>query len=171
MRRGGRGEETRRLWKGCGSLWNDVKARAGNGLAVKKNVPDDASAPEVLAKPQRRRFTAEYKLRILKEADGCKEDGQIGQLLRREGLYSSHLSNWRKQRDEGALSSMQSKKRGRRSTGRNDPTAREVDRLRKENLRLQDKLRQAEAIIEIQKKVSEVLAIQMNDTENEGSDS
>lgn len=84
---------------------------------MKKDVPGDALAAEVLARPQRRRFTAEYKLRILKEADGCKEDGQIGQLLRREGLYSSHLSKWRTQRDEGALSNIQSKKRGRRSTG------------------------------------------------------
>lgn len=140
-------------------------------MAVRKNGPDDARAPEVLATPQRRQFTAEYKLRILKEADGCKEDGQIGQLLRREGLYSSHLSKWRRQRDEGALSNMQSKKRGRRATGRDDPTAREVDRLKKENLRLQDKLRQAEAIIEIQKKVSEVLGIQMKDIKSEERDS
>ena len=71
-----------------------------------------APNPEVVAKPKRRRFTAEYWLRILEEAERCVGAGEVGQLLRREGLYSSHLANWRKARDEGALRGLRSKKRG-----------------------------------------------------------
>jgi transposase-like protein len=105
--------------------------------------------PEVAAKPQRRRFTAEYRLRILTEADACKKPGEVGALLRREGLYSSHLVNWRRQRKAGALRDLRARRRG--------PTPRPVDsrvkQLEAENRRLQRKLHRAETIITLQKKL------------------
>ena len=106
---------------------------------------------EVSEKPVRRRFTVEYKLRILAETDGCAEPGQIGEVLRREGLYSSHLSNWRKQRDQGVLAGLTPKRRGRKAKRKN-PLAEENARLQRENRRLEEKLRQAELIIDVQKK-------------------
>ena len=116
---------------------------------------------EVLEKPVRRRFTAEYKTKILAEADACTEPGQLGELLRREGLYSSHFSTWRRQRDEGALAGLTSKRRGRKAKPKN-PLADEVTRLQRENDRLKDQLRQAELILDVQKKVSEMLNIPLN---------
>jgi len=114
--------------------------------------------PEVPEKARRRRFEAAYKLRILAEAERCVEAGQLGQLLRREGLYSSHLTTWRKQRDQGALDALGPKKRGRKPQ-RKDTVALEHERLVRENRRLAERLRQAETIIEVQKKVSEMLGI------------
>ena len=114
--------------------------------------------PEVQEKAKRRRFDASYKLRVLEEAERCREPGQVGELLRREGLYSSHLTTWRKQRDEGALQGLGPKRRGRKPK-RKDPMALEVERLRRENQRLTERLRQAETIIEVQKKISEMLGI------------
>jgi len=118
----------------------------------------DIPATEVSEKPVRRRFSAEYKLRILAEADGCTEQGQLGELLRREGLYSSLLSTWRRQRDEGVLAGLAPKRRGRKAKPKN-PLADENARLQRENRRLTEKLRQAELIIDVQKKVSEMLNI------------
>ena len=118
----------------------------------------EVPAVEVQEKPVRRRFSAEYKLRILTEADGCTELGQRGELLRREGLYSSLLSTWRRQRDEGVLAGLASKRRGRKAKPKN-PMADENARLQRENDRLKEKLRQAELIIGVQKKVSEMLNI------------
>jgi len=113
---------------------------------------------EVSERPVRRRFSAEYKLRILAEAEACSESGQLGELLRREGLYSSHLSMWRKQRDEGVLAGLKPKRRGRKAKSKN-PLADENARLQRENERLKEKLRQAELIIDVQKKVAEILNI------------
>lgn len=115
-------------------------------------------SPEVLEKPIRRRFTAEYKAKIVAEADACTEMGQVGELLRREGLYSSHLSTWRRQRDEGGLAGLEPKRRGRKPKAKN-PLVDENERLRRENRRIKEKLRQAELIIDVQKKVSEMLSI------------
>src|SRR5438094_7798596 len=113
------------------------------------SVPAPAGAgPEVVAKPVRRRFTAAYKLRILKTADQCGP-GEVGALLRREGLYASHLTTWRQQRDAGQLAGLTPKPRGPKP----DPQADEQARLRRENERLQTRLQQAEAIIEAQKKL------------------
>ena len=109
-------------------------------------IPD----PAVSENPLRRRFTAEYKIGILREADRCTQPGQLGVLLRREGLYSSHLNTWRQQRDAGALKGLTPKRRGRKPQAE-DPLVAENQRLRRENLRLAEKLRQAEAIIEVQK--------------------
>ncbi len=124
---------------------------------------------EVSEKPARRRFTAEYKLRILAEADRCTELGQIGEVLRREGLYSSHLSNWRRQRDEGVLAGLKPKRRGRKAKRKN-PLADEVAQLQRKNQRLEEKLRQAELIIDVQKKVSEMLKIPLKNLDDEGDD-
>lgn len=122
-----------------------------NNRAADPRVPD----PEVLAKPQRRRFTAAYKARIVEEAMTCTEPGQIGALLRREGLYSSALTLWRKQYQSGALQGLKDVKRGRKQI--RDSRDRELDRLRRDNQRLTKKLEQAELIIDIQKKVAAML--------------
>jgi transposase-like protein len=124
------------------------------------------SDPEVLENKPRRKFTAKYKLDILRKADSCTEPGQIGTLLRREGLYSSNLTTWRRQRDQGLLDVMSPKKRGRRKQKIN-PLSQEVARLQKDNERLRNKLKQAETIIEVQKKISEILGTAPN--LNEGS--
>jgi len=121
--------------------------------------------PAVPEKPVRRRFTAEYKLRILREADRCTQPSQLGALLRREGLYSSHLSTWRRQRDAGTLAGLTPKRRGRKPAP-NAPLIAENERLKRENQRLTEKLRQAETIIEVQKKLSEILAIPLPPTDN-----
>lgn len=122
--------------------------------------------PEVEEKPVRRQFTAEYKLGILEEADRCTDKGQVGELLRREGLYSSHLTNWRRLREEGSLSSLKPKTRGRKRKP-NDELRQELDQLRRENQKLAERLRQAETIIEVQKKVSEMLGIVTPQTDDE----
>ena len=114
--------------------------------------------PEVPAKAKRRRFSAQYKLEILREADTCTQPGEIGALLRREGLYSSHLVDWRRQRDAGALQAL-ARRRGR---ARVDPATGELARLRRDNQRLQTRLDQAQRIIEIQGKVSELLGIPLD---------
>ena len=114
--------------------------------------------PEVPEKARRRRFSAEYNLAILREADRCAEPGQIGALLRRERLSSSHLVDWRRQRDAGALEAL-ARTRGRKPA---DPTRVEVERLRRANERLATRLAQAERIIEIQGKVSELLGIPLD---------
>jgi len=123
-------------------------------------IPD----PEVVPKAKRRQFTAEYKLRIVREADACTEPGQIGSLLRREGLYSSYLSTWRRQREEGQLQALSSKKRGRKGQ---DPSAEELAQLQRENERLRARLEQAEIIIDVQKKLSKLLGLTMDKTESD----
>ncbi|MDR7553943.1 MAG: transposase [Armatimonadota bacterium] len=106
--------------------------------------------PEVAAKPTRRRFSAEYKLQILREAESQREPGAIGALLRREGLYSTHLSAWRRERERGALEALRARRRGRKP----DPTQelrQQIAALEAEKQRLQERLRQAEVIIAAQK--------------------
>jgi len=120
-----------------------------------------APDPEVVARAERRQYTAAYKLRILREADACGPGG-IAALMRREGLYSSHLVNWRRQREQGQLAGLSPKKRGRMPMPRN-PLATENERLRRENERLQKRLRQAETIIEAQKKLCEILGLPVHE--------
>jgi transposase len=127
-----------------------VATSSRNGQAV-LNVPN----PEVVVKAQRRRFTAEYKRRILQEADACTQPGEIGALLRREGLYSSHLNTWRRQRARGELQGLAPAKRGRKT----DPQAAEIVRLQRETERLTAQLARAELIIDVQKKVSQLLGL------------
>ena len=123
-------------------------------------VPDS----EVYGKATRRKFTAEYKLRILKLADNCMESGSLGALLRREGIYQSNLKTWRRQRDDNILLGLKPKKRGRKVVKTN-PLQKEVDGLHRENKHLTKQLRQAELIIDVQKKVSEVMGIAMESPE------
>ena len=110
--------------------------------------------PEVVEKASRRRFTAEYKRRIAIEAEQCVEPGEIGALLRREGLYSSVLGRWRRQLREEPLSSKESNKIPSLAK---PSAAKELASLKRENERLKERLRQAELIIDVQKKVSEMM--------------
>ena len=126
-----------------------------------KTLPD----PEVLAKAKRRQFTADYKRRILAEADSTTESGAIGALLRREGLYSSHLTHWRQQRDRGLVS----RQRGPKS--KHDPLFEEVRKLKQENGHLTQRLARAELIIDVQKKVSSLLGIPLATVDSDESKS
>jgi len=125
--------------------------------------------PEVPEKARRRRFEAACKLRIVEEADRLTAPGEVGELLRREGLYSSHWTNWRRQRDAGSLAGLTAKRRGRKAQ-RKDSLVKELAKLRRENQRLALRLRQAEMIVAVQKKVSAMLGIPLaspDDKENE----
>ncbi len=123
-----------------------------------KPIQTERPDPEVPEKKARRTFTAKYKLRILGEIDQLADSGKIGQFLRREGLYSSHISTWIRQRDQGLLQGLSPKKRGRKKKEVN-PLGEKVARLERENRRLQDKLRKAETIIDVQKKISELMGL------------
>lgn len=125
------------------------------------NGPVNRPDPEVPEKTKRRKFTAAYKLRMLNEAEQSTQPGEIGALLRREGLYSSHLTTWRHQREQGVLHGLNPKKRGRKAKPI-DPSAGRIAQLEKENQRLKNRLRKAEIIIEAQKKISEILGIEQN---------
>lgn len=115
---------------------------------------------EVVAKAERRRFTAEYKQRVLQEADRCKQPGEIGALLRREGLYWSNLITWRKQRQSGELAGLRGKRREPKRREKS-PLADRVRELERENARLKRRAERAEGIVELQKKVSEILGIDL----------
>ena len=143
-----------------------VSPTGGGSVLMKISPPD----PQVRVKKPRRRLTASYKLTILKEADLCTGQGQIGKLLRREGLYFSSLTRWRRQRDQGVLTALTPGKRGRKPDD-NKPLFDQVTRLEKENENLRKKLWQAERIIEVQKKISEILGIDQKTTSSERNDS
>jgi transposase len=115
--------------------------------------PSEKPSPEVVPKAQRRRFNAGYKLRILSEVDSCEKRGDVGALLRREGLYSSLVSDWRKQRDEGSLEALTPKKRGPKP----NPEAKKIAKLEQEVVRLRRELNQAQTIIAVQKKLADLL--------------
>jgi transposase len=134
-------------------------SRGSRGINV---VPD----PEVPEKAARRSYTAEYKRRILREAEVCKEQGQIGALLRREGLYSSNLTAWRRQVERGTLDALSSKKRGPKAR-RPDPSIRRMAEQEKEIQKLRARLRKAELIIEAQKKIAEIFRLPLDQTEGE----
>jgi len=136
--------------------------------APKNDARSTPPSSEVSEHPERRRFTAAYKLAIVQEADRCTEPGQIGTLLRREGLYSSHLGKWRKLRDRGALHGLSAKKRGPKA-GASPLLKKENDQLRRENARLQKKLAKAEMVIDFQKKVAALLDIPLNQPDDDGS--
>jgi transposase len=135
-------------------------SRNGN---ERPNVPD----PEVVPMADRRRFSAEEKLRIVEEADACTEPGEIGALLRREGIYSSYLSRWRQARDRGQLTALGPQQRGPKPAT-DAALVRELARLRRDNERLQARLDQAEAIIEVQKKLSQLLGPSPEKNESNG---
>jgi len=114
---------------------------------------------EVVVKAKRRQYTAEYKLKILKEIDGCQGNGDIGAILRREGVYSSMLAKWKEQRDHGTLDGLSAHRRGPKV----DPHAAELVRLQRDNERLRERLRQAELIIDVQKKVAQLLGVPLGE--------
>ena len=130
----------------------------GNSLGVVLSSGGSASQPdpEVAAKAKRRTFSTEYKIRILEQADAASTlPGGVGALLRREGLYSSHLTHWRRERQAGILEAMKPRKRGPRSE--RNPLAEENEKLRRQLGQLTEKLRKAEIIIDVQKKVAALL--------------
>ena len=138
----------------CGSP-TAVGAAAAPSPIERAPAPD----PEVVPKASRRRFTADYKLSILREADLCTKPGQVGALLRREGLYSSHLTEWGRLRDKGFLAAAGERRRGRKPKP-TDPAAKRIAELERENRVLSEKLRKAEIIIDFQKKVQALLSMQ-----------
>ena len=122
-----------------------------------------APDPEVVDKPSRRRFSPTYKLRVVEEADRCTEPGEVGRLLRREGLYSSHLTTWRKAARSGSLRGL-SKKRGRKPE--RNPLEDKVRKLERECARLERKLEKAHLIIDVQGKVAGLLGLSLEDGTN-----
>jgi transposase len=138
-----------------GASRSEAPRSEGAPTASAASSPDAPVAPdpEVTDRPKRRTYSADYKLRILREADACGP-GETGALLRREGLYSSNLTEWRRQREAGELDALTPKKRGRKPKHSAEQV--ELERLRKENARLQEQLRKAELIIAVQKKVAKL---------------
>lgn len=125
------------------------RSEAAAGRAAPVGVPD----PELVERPKRRRYSAEYKLRILREAEACSRPGEVGVLLRREGLYTSHLTYWRKQRDAGALKAL-GRPRGRKPADRRDV---EIGELRRRLEHTEGELEKARKVIEVQGNVSALL--------------
>jgi transposase len=119
--------------------------------------------PEVLARAKRRTYTGEYKQKVLSEADAARGSGEIGAVLRRHGLYSSHLTKWRQERKSGILEGLAAQKRGPKS--KTNPLTAENQKLRRDNERLADRLRKAEIVIDVQKKVAMLLGIPIAETE------
>ena len=139
-----------------------AKARSAEADFPGASTPPD---PEVAAKPRRRQFTAAYRLRILEEANRCTTSGEVGQLLRREALYSSHLSNWRKAQREGSLAALAPKKRGVKPKARN-PLDPKVQQLEAENSRLKAELHKAHTILDVQEKVAGLLGFDLQSGKN-----
>ena len=145
-----------------------AELRASSDREAVVGMRDDSSEaepdPEVIERGTRRQFSNEYKVRILREADACKKRGELGRLLRREGLHTTHLSTWRRQQYEiakyGAVV---------RSGGRSAAKLR-LKRLEQENARLKKKLKRAEAIVQIQKKASELLGIPLSHLDSDEND-
>ena len=131
---------------------SDEAPRAGRA----RPTPD----PEVVAKPKRRQFTAEYRLRILEEAERCTQRGEVGRLLRREGLYSSHLTAWRKARRKGSLRELAAKKRGAKPVERN-PLDAKVRALEAQVARLRYELHTAHTMLDVQGKVAGLLGLNL----------
>lgn len=128
------------------------------------NVKEAMPNTEVVAKAKRKRFTATEKLRILREVEACCGSGEVGALLRREGIYSSYLTTWRKQRELGELDGLSPHKRGPKP----NPEAIELAKLRREHERLQERMRRAELIIDVQKKVARMLGETIESPELDG---
>jgi transposase len=153
------GERSETSWNGGASL---------PGAATPSRPGPAIPDPEIGSKAVRRKFTAAYKRRILQEADKG-DPGAIAGLLRREGLYSSHLTTWRRQRESGEIAGLEPRKRGKKPVPKN-PLRVEVQQLTRENQRLQKRLKQAEMIIDVQKKLCEMLGLPVATTEVSGSD-
>jgi transposase-like protein len=137
------------------------RSAAAGGRSTPAGSPD----PELVERPKRRRYSAEYKLAIVREADACSRPGEVGALLRREGLYTSHLTYWRKQRDAGALQGL-GRPRGRKPAGRRDS---EIAALRRRAERAEAELVKARKVIEVQGNVSALLGELLEPGSAEGS--
>ena len=151
-------------------LQTPIDAEAGAATTVGLRPPFVAvpasASPELSDRPRRRTFTAQDKLRILAETDRAADTGGIGAVLRREGLYSSTLTDWRRQRNAGAFSALAPGKRGPK-TAEPNPLAAELALVQRDNSRLQRRLTRAEAIIDLQKKVAELLGIPLAPSDGE----
>jgi len=147
-------------------------ARRATGVApaAPTDEPVGRPDPEVTEKTTRRRFTAKYKLKVLREADASTKPGAIGALLRREGLYSSHLITWRGQRDRSELAGLSPKKRGRMPAVVN-PLTKRVAELERDKRRLEHQVARQQLMLDVQKKVSELLGIPLAKLDDDGSDS
>jgi len=143
---------------------NGKSAPLSGGMHPERGAEAD---PEVVARPTRRRFSAEEKARIVREADLCTERGAIGALLRREGVYASHLASWRKQMRDHGVEGLAAKKRGPAPKAK--PSAREVE-LERKTRKLEKELAKAKAVIEFQKKVHELLGIPLKSHELDEDD-
>jgi len=143
---------------------NGKSAPLSGGMPPERGAEAD---PEVVARPTRRRFSAEEKARIVREADLCTERGAIGALLRREGVYASHLASWRKQMRDHGVEGLAAKKRGPAPKAK--PSAREVE-LERKTRKLEKELAKAKAVIEFQKKVHELLGIPLKSHELDEDD-
>jgi len=144
----------------------DAEAAAPNGGRRPTVAAPASASPELTARPHRRIFSAQDKLRILADTDRAADTGGIAAILRREGLYSSTLTDWRRQRDAGAFGALTPARRGPKVAEPN-PLAAEVARLQRDNARLALRLRQAEAIVAVQKKVAELLGIPLAPSDGE----
>ena len=150
---------------------NGLALPAGQSAAISDSVsanPEGGRAaprpnPEVLARAKRRTYTGEYKQKVLAEADAARGSGEIGAVLRRHGLYSSHLTKWRQERESGVLEGLAPQKRGPKS--KVNPLTAENQKLRRDNDRLTDRLRKAEIVIDVQKKVAMLLGIPIAEAE------
>lgn len=144
-------------------------ARRATGVSadepVAGGVPETPPDPEVSDRPKRRRFTAQYKRKILKQADACTRPGELGALLRREGVYSSSLTAWRSARDRGEIAGLAPRKRGPKASAP-DPRDRELAAKDREIARLSARAERAEALIEVQKKLSQVLGIRLPESDD-----
>jgi len=143
-----------------------ARRASGGFLARGDSERKRAVDPEVPAKAARRRFSGEYKRRIVREAEAARDAGEIGALLRREGLYSSHLVTWRRARERGELAGLSPKRRERKEKAVN-PLARRVTELERDKRRLERRLKQAELLLEIQKKASQLLEIPLASRDDE----
>lgn len=160
MARKDRESEDRRVTEG---------ARRASGVTRAAGEDESRADPEVSDKAKRRRFTAHYKLEILREAERCTKPGELGALLRREGIYSSNLSAWRRVRERGELAGLRQHKRGRKAKTK-DARDKQLADQQREIRRLKRKLAQAETVIEIQKKASALLGIPLNSPDDDEND-
>ena len=152
--RGAAGTEGARRATGVSA--NDSLATGTAGTAPDPEVPD---------RPKRRRFTAEYKRKILKQAEACTRPGELGALLRREGVYSSSLWAWRAARERGEIAGLSPKKRGPKSSPP-DPRDRRIAELERETRQFKARAERAEGLVEVQKKLSEILGIRLPESED-----
>jgi transposase-like protein len=149
---------------GAGNV--ESAAQSASQAVFSAVLPGRVPDPEVVATATRRRFTAEFKLRVLREADACTKPGEIGALLRREGIYSSLLTCWRRERERGEFVGLTPKKRGAKPT--HDSRDLEIERLKRENAKLEERLRIAELICAAQKKVAQILGLTLAKPQDDG---